>query len=978
MKKTIYIFLIGLIVASTLLISCSNDTSSKDLILQELPFCESDKSITTVRMFIPDYYAMAEQKSSRVIAPQTVSARLSYMIMNNEGVRWIGVDTVDLATAEKTPVEQAPDNFTGSVYTLSFKGLPIGSYAAGNLKIELLNATEEIITSGTNSFAISATKEKVDDIVFYTVPLSTGANTGNLAAGDMKFIRAALVAGVEYPIAITSSGDYPDLVLFSSDGKLSAYYVIDTECESSVTLSVNKTDVYYLGLWADDGNDIGRYTLAFDFGKGTQVSSVLTGDNLTWTKENSPYIVTGSLLVREGSELTIEPGVIVQFTGNYYLKVNGVINAVGTKSEPIIFVQSGDNLGTWGGVSIDSTASLNVTDKYTYVSGNILKNCMMIGASTPLTLNSSSYIDSCTFTGNSNYVNVRSNSILINNIMDSGIYVYNCSSKIVNNNIKEIVHIQYGNTFFNNNTISNASISFYSLYGSSQFMGNIINACLLSLYEPYTNVKFTGNNFIGYNDIIIDVSNNSFANRKSFNFTGNYWGEEQTAELNELGDDTNISFFNDFYDFFEWTEIDYSNWATSPIEGAGYLGDSFIAFDYKINDYNYDYYGYYPESTSPELTISIMPQYHANEITAIRIDQSLSSLKDKSWSVYNATQSFTVDKASLLNGNATIYVQLKDSEGNLSSPIMHEVPFDNPIVNLSIEDGANYTTATSSVKLEFGATDNCNLQQYELRLDNEVISSHEESYGESSGWGANYSSSYNIGLAYMPAGEHSITATFWDSARNSTTKTVKFIINRTINTELFESSFDSETGQLLKDLNTVYLWHFNGNGLEVSGNENVSISGFSGGTDGINGCAFYANISDSINVPLENAFTIECWRKGNTFELYKSDVFTFNSNYVYSYYKTASGSVSDNYLDWKTESDTNWHFYSFVYNGKYMAVYRDGVLLNYMDGLNQNLNTNDNKLYIYAYNIDELRISKIARSPDEIAAYYNAAKDKIQ
>ena len=61
-----------------------------------------------------------------------------------------------------------------------------------------------------------------------------------------------------------------------------------------------------------------------------------------------------------------------------------------------------------------------------------------------------------------------------------------------------------------------------------------------------------------------------------------------------------------------------------------------------------------------------------------------------------------------------------------------------------------------------------------------------------------------------------------------------------------------------------------------------------------------------------------------------------------------------------------------------MAVYRDGVLLNYLTGLNQTMNTNDNKLYINAYNIDEFRISKIARSSDEIAAYYNAAKDKIQ
>ena len=41
------------------------------------------------------------------------------------------------------------------------------------------------------------------------------------------------------------------------------------------------------------------------------------------------------------------------------------------------------------------------------------------------------------------------------------------------------------------------------------------------------------------------------------------------------------------------------------------------------------------------------------------------------------------------------------------------------------------------------------------------------------------------------------------------------------------------------------------------------------------------------------------------------------------------------------------------------------------------LNTNNNKIRISANNIDELRISSVARSPDEIAAYYNAAKSLI-
>jgi len=959
MNNILTIVFIGSLFAA---ISCSNDTeevSSKN----ETPVVVIEQGSATVRMFVPDYYALAEQGVSRAIAPQTTKARLSYSVNGS----WVGINTVSLSDATKTLVENAPDGFTGSVYACTFSGVPVGTYNAGNLQIELMDASGNAITSGTNATSATIAKGGNASTTFYTVPLSTGANTGNLASGEMKFSRAALVAGVEYPVAITSSGDYPDLVLFSSDGKLSKYYAIDTESEASVTLTVDKTDVYYLGLWADDGKDIARYTLAFDFGSGTQVNGKLGTNMLHWTKENSPYIVTGDTQVKEGTELTIDAGVIVQFTGNYYLSVRGVINAQGTKENPIVFVQSGDNLSNWNGISVDSNVGLSIADKYTYSSGNILKNCMIIGANNPLTLKTGTYIDSCTVTG-SGSVNVKHDSLLINNIFDNGLYVSG-SSLIINNDIKSSIDISWDSPTFKNNTITNAGVQ---PCGGSSFTANTFNSCIFGLYNGFDG-KITGNNFLGYTGIILSVST-SADSCKTFNYTGNYWGEEQTSELAEKGANSNLSFIYDGNDNLDLTEIDYSNWATEPIEGAGYLGDGFIAFDYTINGYNYDNGGYYPENTSPELSIAIVPQYHANSIASVRIAQSLSALKETAWSSYSANKTFTVDKTALTNGVATIYVQLKDSEGNLSSPLMHEVPFDSPVVTLSIEDGTSYSAATSSVTLNYGATDNGNLTQYELYLDSEKVSTSEESYG----WGRSCSNSYVLGLAYMPAGNHSLKLTFWDSARNSTTKEVAFTINRTVDTRAFAgTTFDTTSGQLLKDSNTVYLWHFDGDGTEAGGDENARIY-LSTESGGLNGYASYSSTSGSISLPLENAFTVECWRKGNNFNIQKSDVFSLDSTYAYVYYTTASGSTSLNSFGWNSISDNDWHFYSFVYNGSYIAIYRDGVLLHYQDVLSQTLNTNDNKLYISAYNIDELRISKVARSADEIAAYYNAAKDKLE
>ena len=569
-------------------ISCSNSTT-QNLKSEENPSVIEQESKTnqgsaTVKMFVPDYYTLAKHTADRAIAPQTVSARLCYLVNGS----WVGINTVSLSESTKTVVENAPEGFTGSVYTLSFSGVPVGSYAAGNLKIELLDSTGTSVTSGTNASAVTITKGGSASTTFYTVPESSTANSGNLAAGEMKFTRAALVQGVTYSLVITSSGDYPDLVLFGSNGKLVSYHAVDSEATATVNLTVDSTDVYYLGLWADDGKDIARYTMNFDFGDGTELSGVLTGTNLHWTKDNSPYFVNTNILVEEGKELTIDPGVIIQFTGNYYLKVTGTISAVGTKAEPIIFVQSGDNLNYWAGISIDSPTPLSLSNTYTYASGNRLKNCMIIGASTPLTLNSATYVDSCTFTGNGNYVRLAksANSLLINNVFDDGIYIdsdWNSSPIIANNIINRTIYTNYSNATFKFNTLTNA---YFKIRGRDYFIfkSNILSACSVSFDDDHNEVaQITDNNFLGYNDVILDVSNCSYAKRKSFNFTGNYWGEAQTAEIeSKCGSsvpndekDFNMSFFTDYYDNFENTKIDFSNWATAPIEGAGYKGDDF-------------------------------------------------------------------------------------------------------------------------------------------------------------------------------------------------------------------------------------------------------------------------------------------------------------------------------------------------------------------------------------------------------------------
>jgi hypothetical protein len=70
----------------------------------------------------------------------------------------------------------------------------------------------------------------------------------------------------------------------------------------------------------------------------------------TWSLAGSPYILDGNVAVRSGVTLTIEPGVIVKFNGQFReLFVDGTLSAVGTGSSPIVFTSIQDD--TVGGDS---------------------------------------------------------------------------------------------------------------------------------------------------------------------------------------------------------------------------------------------------------------------------------------------------------------------------------------------------------------------------------------------------------------------------------------------------------------------------------------------------------------------------------------------------------------------------------------------------------------------------------------------------
>ena len=95
--------------------------------------------------------------------------------------------------------------------------------------------------------------------------------------------------------------------------------------------------------------------------------------NTTWHSYLKVVYVTGNLTVDDGVTLTIEQGVPVKFTGNYYLLVNGRVLAQGTVGDTIRFMRddttgfsANDTTGGWRGIRFDGTSSSNDSSIFEY------------------------------------------------------------------------------------------------------------------------------------------------------------------------------------------------------------------------------------------------------------------------------------------------------------------------------------------------------------------------------------------------------------------------------------------------------------------------------------------------------------------------------------------------------------------------------------------------------------------------------------
>jgi hypothetical protein len=309
----------------------------------------------------------------------------------------------------------------------------------------------------------------------------------------------------------------------------------------------------------------------------TSVTGIITSDT-TWTKINSPYNLTGPILVNNGVTLTIEAGATVNLN-SYYIRVAGTLHAQGSSADKIYF-NGGSNIPNY---SIDFTESSTSWNERTG-SGCIIENAVINSIHTGI------FIENVAPKINNNYINAfyaidvsQASPVISNNIINGAIGVHTASPTITGNTITGRIEIgeRYGGmTVISNNKVIGGGLdvnSFGIVCGDAYIYGNVIygftvagivtsdNATIeknLIMYNP-TGIKIDSryywviaNPTIRYNTITNNSVGIEMNIAENIDATNNWWGTTDTQAIEQS--------IHDFEDDFNLGKVTFVPFLTAP------------------------------------------------------------------------------------------------------------------------------------------------------------------------------------------------------------------------------------------------------------------------------------------------------------------------------------------------------------------------------------------------------------------------------
>ncbi|MCD6064344.1 MAG: hypothetical protein K0R82_2255 [Flavipsychrobacter sp.] len=309
----------------------------------------------------------------------------------------------------------------------------------------------------------------------------------------------------------------------------------------------------------------------------TNVSGAII-NSVTWTKANSPYVVTANLLVGDGVVLTIEPGVEVRVAQDVRIYVDGGIHAIGTSIDTVVFTSdlASPHRNSWYGIHLrdegipDSSSFRNC--RFSWSEGAIrsftpvnITRCTFINCKFGVSIGNSSYnsiadsnivthCDGGMSTGAPGSISANVMWDIMDGISASGAPVVRVSDNYVDassNGIWYSMSTLSGPAQLHNNVVVNAKLGFW-------ISGHIKGPGIYGNISAYTDLGFrldgvNGNvqyntglhnkigveimygGWTGFRNNCIDSCTDYFVVVKNWDdvdVSGNYWGTTDTATLN--------------------------------------------------------------------------------------------------------------------------------------------------------------------------------------------------------------------------------------------------------------------------------------------------------------------------------------------------------------------------------------------------------------------------------------------------------------
>ena len=267
-----------------------------------------------------------------------------------------------------------------------------------------------------------------------------------------------------------------------------------------------------------------------------------------WTSD-SIYHVIGLISIENGDSLVIEPGTVIEFKGQYSFNIYGLLTAIGTQEDSILFTsgQVEPSYGDWGRIGFyngsDDNSMISLVNIEHAIQG------LYCNHSSPTlcnnNLNNNRYGIECV--GSSNPL-INSNTI--SNIINTGILCSSSSSPIIsNNNVSYCntgISCSYSSSTISNNIITNNSYTGISCSSSSISISNNIiannNYYGITCFDPssptinkntisnnnYCGVLFDGSNPFILNNILLGNETGVIANSQPSSLEYNLFWENNT------------------------------------------------------------------------------------------------------------------------------------------------------------------------------------------------------------------------------------------------------------------------------------------------------------------------------------------------------------------------------------------------------------------------------------------------------------------